>query len=232
MKHNTDQNQTPPWQLLYPPNKPLLDNLQELVPLQSFVENSDWHNDTPWVQSLRLMQWVTELPNTIRQTVSISEQSLVDALALKLDRGNGRYPLRHLLSFAALIHDIGKAETLQRQPDGTTRCPGHEAVGAKMAETICQRFDFSAAEADLIINLVAHHGEPYSLSKQIRDLPQSEQETAMNQFEKEHTHYFQPLLLLAYGDMITSHLASINQVKFTAVSAFYSVWLQMIFKHE
>ena len=228
MMHNEENQHIPHWQLYHPPDIYLLSMLPELNALQTFSEQNDWHNDTPWAQALRLMQWVTELPESLQATVSLPEQPL----ASMLNSTNGRYSLHQLLSFVALIHDIGKAKTFRPLPDGTSRCPGHEAAGAEIAKEICQRLSFESAARDFVVRLVAVHGEPYGLYKQICNLSATEQAEIKHQFEAQHASYLPALLLLAYGDMITSHLQTINPTKFTAVSTFYRSWLQDIFQHE
>ena len=209
----------------------LKDVLPEIYRLENIVERNDWHNDTPYQQSLRLSHWIEKLPTTLGAPFDGYQDHVHTLLTSYLEQPNGSYSLQSLLSFAALIHDIGKEDTFARQPDGTTRCSGHEAVGARMAPAICARFDFTTAEIDFITNLVAYHGEPYALFKRVCELEPEERAAALAQFEAQHDRYLRPLLLLAYGDMITSHLQSINPAKFAAVSAFYREWLHRVFEN-
>jgi poly(A) polymerase len=72
-----------------------------------------------------------------------------------------RLMFRHLekpspeLAMAALLHDIGKAET--RTVEDRIRFTGHAEAGAKMAEDILRRLKFSNQEIETIVDLVADH---------------------------------------------------------------------------
>jgi hypothetical protein len=48
----------------------------------------------------------------------------------------------------------------------------------------------------------------------------------MRRFEAEHADHLLPLLLLAWGDLVTSHLRTIRPQKYEAVLDFYRRWLQ------
>jgi len=198
--------------------------LPELQALRGLVERTDWHNDDPSEQALRLWRWLKHPPGPQLETTTVSVQSLNVCLAARIDT-EGKYTTHELLTFTALIHDVGKAETYQLQSDGTTRCPGHEAVGAWMARDICERFDFSRRETDFIIRLVGGHGGPYALFKRIAPLPEPEREELLRHFEDEWGDELLPLLLLAYGDLITSHLRSRCPEKYAAILTFYQAWL-------
>jgi hypothetical protein len=169
----------------------------ELVALHNLVEQNDWHNDDPYQQSLRLFQWVKRLPAPLLEVMPLPEARLRSLLSSTVD--SGCYPLQSLLAFAALIHDVGKAETHQRLPDGMTRCPGHETVGARMAEAICNRFDFTQAETAFITTLVAAHGEPYALFKDIATLPVPQQQKWVGHFESRLRNLLLRRVLLAEG---------------------------------
>ncbi len=62
-----------------------------------------------------------------------------------------------LLRFAALLHDIGKADTRLVDGDGNLHFYGHEEVGAQIAGDIMTRLRFSNAEIDYVTTLVREH---------------------------------------------------------------------------
>lgn len=66
-----------------------------------------------------------------------------------------------VLRFIALHHDIGKAKTFQRKPDGTPTFPQHEKVGAHMIETLMERLRFPNADIQRASKLVRFHLVPY-----------------------------------------------------------------------
>ena len=210
----------------------LLTNLPEVRRLHGLVECSDWHNDDPLEQSLRLFHWMKRLPASLLETLDAPEAVLRTLLSSVVDPANGEHTVQALLAFSALIHDVGKAETWRRLPDGTTRCPGHEAVSARMASDICARFDLPPAEARFIVHLVGAHGEPYALFKRIAPLPAAQQQEQMRFFESEQADYFLPLLLLAFGDLVTSQLQTIREHKYEAVLEFYRLWMRTLWSRE
>ena len=59
------------------------------------------------------------------------------------------------LRWAALLHDIGKKST--RTFSDRIRFVGHEKVGAKMAEKICDRFRMSNFRKNRIVSLIVNH---------------------------------------------------------------------------
>ncbi|MGQ0549861.1 MAG: CCA tRNA nucleotidyltransferase [Armatimonadota bacterium] len=60
-----------------------------------------------------------------------------------------------VLAMAVLLHDVGKPPTFS--VSDRIRFHNHPAVGAAMAEAICQRLRFSAADTRAIVTLVADH---------------------------------------------------------------------------
>jgi hypothetical protein len=201
----------------------LLARLPEVRRLRELVEHSDWHQDDPLQQSLRLFRWVRCLPALLLEAIATPGTTLLTCV---VEPSNGRRTVQELLAFVALIHDAGKAETFQRLPDSTTRCPGHEAVSARMAPAICARFGFTPAETRFVTDLVKAHGEPYALFKEVASWPIPKQQERMRRFEAEHADHLLPLLLLAWGDLVTSHLRTIRPQKYEAVLDFYRRWLQ------
>lgn len=61
-----------------------------------------------------------------------------------------------VLALGALLHDVGKPPTFRRAPD-RIRFDQHAAVGAAMAEDICQRLRLSREETQAVVALVAQH---------------------------------------------------------------------------
>jgi poly(A) polymerase len=63
------------------------------------------------------------------------------------------------LAWGALLHDVGKPATIKypSQTGDRIRFDGHDEIGARMAEGICKRFRFSAADMEQVVALVADH---------------------------------------------------------------------------
>lgn len=202
--------------------------MPELYALQPVREQNDWHTDNVFQQSVRLFRWIDALPSSLSGSMHSGSLAIDRLLSAKAttDRANHQHTLKDVLLFAALIHDIGKKVTLEAAADGTTRCPGHEVAGARLAPAIAARFDFTRSEARLITTLVEAHGKPYTLFKAIARLPALEQHEHMRRFEAAHVGHLLPLLVLACGDLATSQLAEIRPEKHAAVLDFYNGWIR------
>ena len=63
------------------------------------------------------------------------------------------------LAWGALLHDVAKPPTFAPPvgPEGRIRFDRHAEIGAVMARTICERFRFSTADTEQIVELVAQH---------------------------------------------------------------------------
>ncbi|NIQ92763.1 MAG: HD domain-containing protein [Desulfuromonadales bacterium] len=73
------------------------------------------------------------------------------------------------LAWAALLHDIGKAQTTQRI-DGRWRAFGHDRVGETLAERRLEQLGMPAQAREDVCWLIRHH--MFALSWQIDDLRQ------------------------------------------------------------
>lgn len=62
-----------------------------------------------------------------------------------------------IVRLAALLHDIGKAETCRLAEDGTYTFYQHEQVSEKRARAILERLKCSHDERDRVTNLIKHH---------------------------------------------------------------------------
>lgn len=199
--------------------------LPELYALQIIEEQNDWHTDDVYQQSVRLFQWVDQLPGSVLGRLRGHDPILERLLSGPVDAELGHHTTGEVLRFVALVHDTGKYTTLAIQDDGTTHCPGHETVGADLSPTICARFDFTQIETRFVTDLVRGHGEPYALFKAIAQIPTEHRQEQLHHFEVEHASHLLPLLLLAYGDLVTSQLEQNRPEKYTSLLDFYQYWL-------
>lgn len=62
-----------------------------------------------------------------------------------------------ILIFACGLHDIGKAKSFQRKPDGGISFHKHESVGADMITDIMKRLKFSNADIKYVSTMIAEH---------------------------------------------------------------------------
>lgn len=69
-----------------------------------------------------------------------------------------------LLQFAAMLHDIGKVPCFKIE-DGKIKTPGHDKVGAEMADEIMQRLKFSNEEREHVVALVRDHMKVHEVKK-------------------------------------------------------------------
>ncbi|MCR4402710.1 MAG: CCA tRNA nucleotidyltransferase [Firmicutes bacterium] len=79
-------------------------------------------------------------------------------------------PTLHL-RLAALLHDIGKPATMERQADGTLRFPCHEKVGASLALGALERLRYPRDVIKRVVSLVERHMfsyDPATTDKGIR----------------------------------------------------------------
>lgn len=61
------------------------------------------------------------------------------------------------IRYAALLHDVGKAVTWERSPEGDITFYGHERESERMGRDILRRLRFSKAREKRICHLIRHH---------------------------------------------------------------------------
>ncbi len=76
-----------------------------------------------------------------------------------LDDGN-----RHILCLAALMHDLGKIHTTQKNPDGTITAYGHDKESVLLAEKLLTRLTGNQQISANVRSLVAMHMRPLQLA--------------------------------------------------------------------
>ncbi|MDP3948262.1 MAG: HD domain-containing protein [bacterium] len=62
-----------------------------------------------------------------------------------------------LVRFAALLHDIGKVNTVKTAPDGNVTFYNHDTVGGHIILKIAKRFNLSKKQSDKLFKLVRWH---------------------------------------------------------------------------
>ena len=101
-----------------------------------------------------------------------------------------------ILSWSALLHDVGKPSCLTLDEDGTTHFYGHPAVGKEMARKILRRLRFDNYTIDLACRLIQYHDVTFSEKKgKMRKL--------MNTIGIEWMPY---LFLLMQGDILSQSM--------------------------
>lgn len=159
------------------------DLIPELYELEKVIENNKWHSNDK------------VLDHTI--SVLVELESLFEKLDNKvndyLDEKIDGYQRRKLLFLATLFHDIGKEQ-------GNSK--GHEEKGAIMLERILARFDLSEKEKQFVIKIVKNHGVIHDILERTEENP----EKKIEEFNKENSHIFLEMILLAIADTNGSQL--------------------------
>jgi len=102
-----------------------------------------------------------------------------------------------MLALAALLHDIGKPETLQTI-SGRIHFYGHEKTGADIASDILRRLRFSKKENRVIRKLIERHLYPLHLYQRYKQGDLTER--AINRFQRNTKEFKHSLLILATAD--------------------------------
>lgn len=142
----------------------------------------------PWYQDLQ------DLLAPFRAGLTAHMEQLVD----------GGMNSRRLLSWGALLHDIGKAETQTVEPDGRIRFLGHDEIGAAAAARRLSRLAFSNEAVMYVRQIVAGHMRPLYLAND----PKPPSRRAIFRFFKSFPAAGLDIPLLALAD----HLATYNGV--------------------
>jgi putative nucleotidyltransferase with HDIG domain len=98
----------------------------------------------------------------VAQKLGRYRQRFTKQLAEEFVRERSRWAL---LFFAALFHDVGKANTQSRDENGRIHFYDHEKVGAQIFIQRARALRLSNEETSLLETIVRHHGRPYMLTK-------------------------------------------------------------------
>jgi poly(A) polymerase len=76
----------------------------------------------------------------------------------------GGHARRAIVKLACLLHDIGKPDTLKKEPGGRTSFHGHEHVGKRIVRIIARQLILSTKERYALEDMVLYHLRPGYLS--------------------------------------------------------------------
>ncbi|KPJ55275.1 hypothetical protein AMJ47_00115 [Parcubacteria bacterium DG_72] len=210
--------------------------IPEFYKLEEVIENNRWHNrESVFDHTLSVL-------DNLERIIRSSKKEIKQALNKVIDR-NSR---KNLLRIAALLHDIGKKETITNLGDGVRGCPGHEKKGAQKTRKILKCFDFSPKESKIIIDIVRNHGTIHDIiglgykdfkrsAKKERGLTYAVTGLENKNFQKEYRNFkkklsniYLELILLAFADTIGSYLKKTRPAEFNHRINFYKKELKSL----
>lgn len=137
--------------------------LPEVAALQG-IRQSAPHTYDVLEHTLRSVDELVKIQS--RDYVEIAGGEFVAELVSHFNQGvSGDRTRGPLLRLAALLHDIGKPETLSVDDEGNIHFYEHEERGAKMAGDILRRLRFSNDEIEIVTRTIEHHLRPPQLAR-------------------------------------------------------------------
>ena len=127
--------------------------LPELEALHG-IEQSHFHHLDVYNHTIEVLNSLDEIdanltnffPHDAQQLRAVLDEPLAD----ELTRGQA-------LRFAALLHDIGKADTRRLTDSGRVTFIGHDALGADMIRKLCLRLRTSERLREFLAQITRHH---------------------------------------------------------------------------
>jgi putative nucleotidyltransferase with HDIG domain len=127
--------------------------LPELEALQG-IEQSQFHHLDVYDHTIEVLNSLAEIdarlaryfPDDAAQLRRVLDEPLGDELTRA-----------QALRFAALLHDIGKADTRRLTDSGRVTFIGHDALGADMVRKLCLRLRTSERVREFIAQITRHH---------------------------------------------------------------------------
>ncbi|HEC64362.1 MAG TPA: HD domain-containing protein [bacterium] len=193
-------------------NKEFIDLIPEIYELEKVIENDNHYhnNDSVFDHIMSVLKGLEEILKSIKEKVS-------DYLSQKITN----YSRKELLFLTILFHDIGKKETMIKDSNGFTSCPGHAEKSATKAENFLSCFDLSEKEKDLVSQIIKYHMLLYLIVK-----PENNKiNEQFNGSKVKHPNIFLELVLLAMADILGTQLEENNQWEFNFVINFYERFL-------
>ena len=196
--------------------------IPEFYELKKVIENNPWHNKE------RVFEHSLSVLNNLEKIIRNSKKEIRQALNKIVDK-NSR---KSLLYISALLHDIGKTETIVDLGGGIRGCPGHEKEGWRKAKKILKRFKISQEESKIITNIIKNHGvihdiiglghkdfqkgvkKEHSLTHAVVGLENKNFQEEYENFKKKFSNIYLELILLVLADTIGSYLGKTKPDEF------------------
>lgn len=189
-----------------------LNLIPELYEVREVIENEGYYhnNDSVFNHTLRVLEKLEESLKDVKDKIS-------DYLNQKITN----YTRKELLLLATLFHDIGKKETMAKDSNGLTSCPGHAEKSVERTREILSRFDLSEKEKDFILQIIKAHMLLYLIVKPEND----KLDEQFNEVRIKHPDIFLELVLLAMTDILGTQLKENRPEEFDFVINFYKKFL-------
>jgi poly(A) polymerase len=118
------------------------------------IEQSHFHHLDVYDHTIEVLNSLIEIdahladyfPEDARELRAVLDEPLAD----ELTRGQA-------LRFAALLHDIGKADTRRLTDSGRVTFIGHDSVGAELVRKLCVRLRTSERLREFVARITRHH---------------------------------------------------------------------------
>jgi poly(A) polymerase len=169
--------------------------IPELAPLANLAQGACHHLDA-WRHSLAVAARAEALARDL-PGMSAAHRRQVAAL-MSNPVGGGR-PRCVLLKLAALLHDVGKPQTIQTDEEGHVHFYEHDIVGASMARAVGRRLRLARRELQYLEIVVGCHMHPPFLAQQ-----QEVSRRAAHSFFRRTGDCAPDVLLLAWADRLSA----------------------------
>ncbi len=177
-------------------NDKFITDLPEFYNLKKVIENSDWHNESVFSHTIKLLLFYEEILSN-----KLDNDFLYQIVKKNLFQRKDGILKKDLFKLVILFHDIGKKSTIIFNRSGTSQCPGHEKAGYIKTNIILNRFDLSISGRQYILKMIKYHGIFHVILDNIK-----EAEFLIKEKSKDFIDIYHDLLLFCLLDTIGSHL--------------------------
>ncbi|MEK9178281.1 MAG: HD domain-containing protein [Patescibacteria group bacterium] len=164
-------------------------NNKDFLELKDIIENNRGHNNESvydhCVATLDRMRQILKGRN-------IANTKAKEEFEKFLNQTVGGIFKKDLLSLAALLHDVGKANTNKKNPDGTTSAPNHGYWGSTIVPQLTKELNLSEDALEYISGIVRFHMGPLKDWQTTAEL--------MEEVKKGAQNFYVEVLLLLLAD--------------------------------
>jgi CRISPR/Cas system-associated endonuclease Cas3-HD len=181
--------------------------LPEFYELKKVIENNLSHNNE---SSFRHTLTV------LRDLEKFLKNNKNAKLKKHLDKKVDIYKRKNLLFLAAVLHDLGKKETIVKNGKMSS-FPKHEKISILKAKNILKNFDLSKKEKNIIFGIIGKHSDLHSImEKHAKDL-----EKQFDELMKSCRGFSAELVIMVMVDTISSYLETTKPREYKFRMNFY-----------